>query len=330
MGSGFLFLLSSRYKNLFPAAPTFLPENYPNLENRVAFITGANSGVGYESAKLLASKNCFVLLGVRNISKGNAAIEKLRKDLGDNNGNSIGRLELVEIDLSDLNTITNAVDQIRAKTDKLNLIIHNAGVMNPPIGSKSKQGYELQLGTNVVGPYLLQKKLDPFFIGCDTDFKRIVWLTSSSHLTSPPSGGIQWDDINFIKNEQESALAYGQSKLANIYLSNMWSKFNSDQVQRQNIVSLAVHPGILRTQLFDNYPKFQMKLLNRFLYPPVYGAYTEMFAALSPQLSYKDNGKYVIPWGQIGNLRDDIEKGIHDGIAEKLWNWLESETSNYV
>lgn len=320
-------LLKLVLKDTFFPKTTLLPKDYQDLTGKVALVTGASGGVGRELAKLLAMRNCLVIIGVRDRLKAERAVETIKKEIGDNNGEPVGEFKIVVFDLADLTSIRSGVEQIEAVTNKLNIIIHNAGVMMPPKGSKTVQGYELQLGTNVIGPYLLQKLLDPLFLKDNTSFKRIVWVSSFGHNFAP-EGGINWEDINFEKGGS-SFKAYAQSKAGNSILAGIWPQHHIAEVEAQNIISTSVHPGFLKSEL-QRHQSYIVALIERLMsYHSVYGAYTELFALLSPSLTIKDNGDYFVPWGIKAELRPDVQKSISDGNGENFWKWLDNQVESY-
>ena len=122
----------------------------PDLDGKTVFITGANSGLGYYTAKALAEKNAHVLLACRSLEKANSAIEKL-KSL-----NPEGKFTPIELDLSDLNNVSETVSKISSEFENLDLLINNAGIMHPP-KTLSKQGFEIQFAVNHLAHMLLTK-----------------------------------------------------------------------------------------------------------------------------------------------------------------------------
>ncbi|ODQ61632.1 hypothetical protein WICANDRAFT_48591 [Wickerhamomyces anomalus NRRL Y-366-8] len=314
-------------KDFCPPKPKYLPQDYPDLTGKVALVTGSNTGVGYESAKALLKQNATVLFVNRNMEKTKGAIERIKKELA--NVESLDeKIHLINADLGDLSSIKPAVDQIiKSKIDKIHYTILNAGVMSPPNGSKTKQGYELQIGTNVLGHHLLQELLTPLVLNAVTpDFNpRVVWLTSSAHLYSYPKGGINWDSFHDASNSG-SMMSYGQSKTGNIYQAYIYGKLHKDD----GIISVAVHPGYLNSELQRSYGSLQQYILKKFLYPAVYGSYTELYGALSSDVTLENNGRYIGPWGEFRELRDDIQKGLSDGTAQKFWDWASKEVEPYL
>lgn len=310
-------------RDFWPSKPEFLPKDYPYLTGKTILITGANTGIGYESAKALLKKNATVVFANRSEEKTKIAIAKIQAELG---GDSSQRSIFVKTDLSDLSSIKGTAEELKSKgVTKLHYTILNAGVMQPPKGSKTKQGFELQIGTNVLGHQLLQKFLTPLVLNAVSwDFTpRVVWLASAAHLSSPPNGGINWDSFRNA-DWAGTVSAYGQSKAGNVYQAYIYAQ------QHKDVISVSAHPGYLASDLTRAYKGYLQYLMKLLMSPPVYGSYTELFAALSPKVTLKESGRYIGPWGQFRELRDDVQEGLTDGTAQKLWDWAEAEIRPYT
>jgi NAD(P)-dependent dehydrogenase (short-subunit alcohol dehydrogenase family) len=156
------------------------------------------------------------------------------------------------LDLADLPTIKPAVEKFKASSFRLHLLMNNAGVMSPPKGSKTKQGFELQLGTNVIGHHVLTVLLTPLILETakisPPGSVRVIWTSSiGSQISSPMNGGIQWDDINFnhTSSGNYNFVAYGQSKAGNIFQAAEFAR----RYGVSGVLSASLHPGSLRTNL---------------------------------------------------------------------------------
>lgn len=321
-------------KDLVPHGPHFLPDDYPDLSEKVALVTGASSGIGYEISKALLKQNCTVLFLTRDPRKTRKAIEiikatLIKSNLHFTNDELNSRIFVIEIDLNDLRTIKPAVREIEYLVDKIDYTFLNASVVNPSNGSMSRQGYELHIGINVLGHHLLQKLIHPLIEAAAEDpfsSPRVIWVTSSAHWSSPRNGGIKFHKLRDAE-KTESAESYGQSKVCNIYQAYIYGA----QYQDSNIISLGVHPGYLSSEITShNTGMVKRKCKNAALYHPLYGAYTELFAALHPNITTEDNGRYIGPGGQFRDLRPDIQKGFTNGTAQKLWNWAEDQVKPYI
>jgi retinol dehydrogenase-12 len=129
---------TSIFSTLFPPSPTFKPASLPSQLNRVTIITGAASGVGFELAKILYSCDATVYVCARSLKRCNEAIEKIKSETKGPKLTSEmkGKLEAMVVDLADLRTVKPAVEAFLAKESRLDVLVHNAGVMTPPKGSK--------------------------------------------------------------------------------------------------------------------------------------------------------------------------------------------------
>ncbi|KAK6456934.1 uncharacterized protein RJT20DRAFT_127027 [Scheffersomyces xylosifermentans] len=236
-------------------------------------------------------------------------------------------VHFIQADLGDLTSIKPAVEKFLSQENRLDIIIHNAGVMTPPRGSETKQGYELQLGTNNIGPHLLQKLLDPIFIHTSKTNKpgesRVVWVSSTGQFFAP-EGGVHWKDINYKNTKADKFQIYGQSKAINIMQAIQWPKFHPEA---ENVLSVSLCPGGLRTELQRHSGSIQSFLAGAMLFPARMGAYTELTAALSPSLTVKDQGTHLISFGKIGFARDDLRK---DENGRKAWEFLDQEVAKYL
>ncbi|CCF55874.1 hypothetical protein KAFR_0A04390 [Kazachstania africana CBS 2517] len=316
-----------------PNKAKFTPDMYPDLKGKVAIVTGSNTGLGFQVTKLLYGKNCDVFMVVRNETKGQDARDTLLKEISD----SEGSLTLIAgCDYLDLTAIKAVGEDIRKKLNgrPINMIIHNAGLMPPVNTGTSKQGHEAVFQTNVLGPQLLQHFLDPLFLkNDDTALKRIVWVSSAAHLFGYPEYGIRWENPTFENEPVESRphpmKLYGQSKSANILQAKAWATRNAEKVNEIGCVSVSCYPGNLKTELQRGWGAINQAVGNLLLYNSVYGAYSELYGALSPDLTVADQGAYIIPWGEIGQPRNDIKVGLTTGADLRLWDLVEEKISQF-
>lgn len=309
----------------FIPKPTLTEENLPDQSNCVTIITGGYAGVGKELTTLLYRANATVYVAGRSPEKAQNAIQEIKSS----HSSSKGRLEFLHLDLADLKTIKPAAEAFLSKEEKLNVLVNNAGVMGPPVGTKTPQGHEMQMGTNVLGHYLFTELLTPILektaSNAPANSVRVCWAASLGTYISPKNG-VAWDTkTNSPKVNADPLKDYAQSKSANVHLAHSY------QAEHPNIVSLAFNPGNLVSEL----PRHQGKnmvvgLAQKILcYPTVYGAYTELWAGWSEEAGKQENrNKYVGPWGRWMELRKDIETG-GEGTREKLWEWCEEESKEF-
>lgn len=190
---------------------------------QVYVVTGANTGIGYEVARILYSKNAAVWIAARSEEKGLNAIASIKEAHPTSNG----RLEYLKLDLADLSTIKAPAEEFLAKEKRLDVLFNNAGVMLPPKGSKTAQGYELQLGTNCLGPFLFTQLLTPTLVAtaktAPKGSVRVVWVSSSAADHLNPKGGIDLDNLDY-KRDVFYPYRYGISKAGNYYHATEYAR----------------------------------------------------------------------------------------------------------
>ncbi|KAK9449782.1 uncharacterized protein V1518DRAFT_414635 [Limtongia smithiae] len=316
---------------VYPPSPTLTEKDVPDLTGKVYFVTGGTAGIGKELVRILFWKNATVYVGARDAELFKSASEEIMdKPAVDCKPPSVGRIEMILLDLADLTTIKPAVEDLLTKTDHLDSVWYNAGVMEPPIGSKTVQDYELQWGVNVVGHFVLNRYLTPTIIAsakaAPPNSVRVMWVASDANNFSPSPDGINWDDPNFEKTEGSQFLKYCQSKAADILLGNEMAK----KIAGTGVLSLALNPGHLKSNLFRSMPSWRQTLGGLFSFEPRLGALTEIFVGFSPKIDESHNGGYFVPWGRFGIPRGSVQEGLEQkSTGTRLWGLLESETSMY-
>jgi NAD(P)-dependent dehydrogenase (short-subunit alcohol dehydrogenase family) len=210
----------------------------PDQTGRVAVITGSNTGLGYETAAALADHGAHVVMAVRNLDKGKDAAARITAS------SPHADVALQELDLTSLQSIRAAADQLRADHDRIDLLINNAGVMYTP-KSTTKDGFELQFGTNHLGHFaltgLLLDRLLP------VAGSRIVTVSSVGHRIL---ADIHFDDLQWERRYNRVA-AYGQAKLANLLFTY---ELQRRLAPRGTTIAAAAHPGMSDTELMRNMP----------------------------------------------------------------------------
>ncbi len=205
----------------------------PSQKGRIALITGANSGLGLETARVLVEKGATVILGCRSFEKAHSTIKKFIDSKSD------GSTEFIKIDLSDLRQVKMAAEQLRMRHRRLDLLINNAGIMAPP-RTLSKQGWELQFAVNHLAHMALTLELIPLLN--QYSGSRVVTVSSGAQFL----GKINWDDLQG-EHLYNRWAAYSQSKLANV----MFAMELHHRLRKSNskTSSLMAHPGLARTNL---------------------------------------------------------------------------------
>ncbi|KIX99809.1 uncharacterized protein Z520_04445 [Fonsecaea multimorphosa CBS 102226] len=320
--------------------PSLTEKNLPDQTGKVYLITGSNTGVGYQVAQILYSRNAKVYVAARTESKALAAIESIKKQ----HPKSQGKLEYLYLNLSDLSTIKASAEDFLSREDKLHWLDNNAGVMIPPLGSKGAQGMDLTYQTNILGPFLFTKLLLPILKRTAEDEPRgtvrVSWAGSLAVVLQSPKGGVAWkkgpDGEETLDDKNSNSFTYGVSKAANYFFG---TEFGKRYGVKDGVLHNCYNPGNLSSDLQrhanDQWPSWARWILHTLLlYPSIYGAYTEIYAGLSPDLTLeKDQGAYIIPWGRKGHVRPDLhaEAVTKDkGEASKLFDWCDLVTREYA
>ncbi|WP_198653332.1 oxidoreductase [Actinocorallia populi] len=247
----------------------------PQQNDRTYVVTGANSGLGLETARALAAKGAHVIMACRDLDRGRAAQARIQG----------GRTEVRRLDLADL----ESVREFAAAVESVDVLVNNAGIMMPPL-RRTAQGFELQFGTNHLGHFALTGLLlDRLSAG---DAPRVVTVTSSLHRT----GSIRFDDLNAEKSYSPIG-HYAQSKFANVLfgleLDRRLRKAGSP------VLSLLAHPGYAATNLQSSGPVKLIALLGKpanllLAQPAAHGAVPQLYAAAG---SGAESGRFYGPSG---------------------------------
>jgi len=285
----------------------------PAQTGKLAVVTGANSGIGYETALELVKKEATVVLACRTIAKAEETKRKILQT------HPSAKLEPMEIDLASLASVKRFAQKFQEQFDQLDLLINNAGIMMPPY-QVTEDGIENQLATNYIGHFALTGLLLPLLT--QTPASRVVSLSSLAHKWSD----IQFDDLHFEKGYNKQK-AYGQSKRACLMFAY--------ELQRRlatagyQTISLAAHPGISKTNLDRYFPAFIRPLGTLFLQNQHKGALPTLFAATARELK---GGEYIGPDGfqeMRGHPKivDSDETSKDKKVAERLWKVSEEMTN---
>jgi NAD(P)-dependent dehydrogenase (short-subunit alcohol dehydrogenase family) len=202
---------------------------------RLAVVTGANSGIGKEAAKRLAGAGAQVVLAVRTPPKGEQAREEILATHPD------ARLEVRRMDLADLASVRDFADGLLAAGTPVDLLLNNAGVMAPPTRMTTADGFELQFGSNHLGPFALTVRLLPLLLAAPAP--RVATMSSGVARF----GRIRFDDLQWERRRYRAYLAYAQSKLANLLMARHLATVATER--RWRLESVAAHPGYTRTNL---------------------------------------------------------------------------------
>jgi NAD(P)-dependent dehydrogenase (short-subunit alcohol dehydrogenase family) len=282
-------------------------------EGKIAIVTGANSGIGFEVAVGLVRRDFEVVMACRNLQKAEVAKDKiLRLHPG-------AKINPIRLDTSSLGQVRLFADRFQGEYQNLHLLVNNAGVMMPPY-QITEDGFENQLATNYIGHFALTGLLLPALTG--TSGSRIISLTSLSYKWSE----ILFDDMHFEKGYSKTK-AYGQSKRACLMFAfELQRRLSAHGFES---ISVAAHPGLCKTNLDQYYPALIRPFGNLFLQPAAKGALPVLYAALDEKL---EGGEFVGPdgWLQIRGLPKIIDADRYSNdreIAKRLWDRTQNMTN---
>jgi NAD(P)-dependent dehydrogenase (short-subunit alcohol dehydrogenase family) len=304
---------------------SWTPARLPDLTGKTYVITGGNSGLGLETAKTLAAKGGRVVITARSEANATTALAEVRAAAPGANA------DFVLLDLADLDSVDRAAAELKAKCPRIDAIVNNAGVMQTPF-LKTKQGFELQIGTNHFGHFRLNAAL---FDRLEASAARIVPVASIAH----EFGKVDVSDLDFARRAYDPTQAYGQSKLANLLYG---FELHRRLVARgSRVVSIPAHPGYAATNLqtagvgMDGGSKLfraLYRITNALLARPASeGAYAQILAAADPDAT---PGVYYGPTG-IARARGPVgpcwvaPQGKDEATARALWEATEARVGAF-
>jgi NAD(P)-dependent dehydrogenase (short-subunit alcohol dehydrogenase family) len=289
----------------------------PDQSGTLAVVTGANSGTGKEAARRLAGAGARVVLAVRTVAKGERARADILAEY------PAAQLEVRRIDLADLASVATFADGMLSDGTPIDLLVNNAGVMTPPSRLTTADGFELQFGSNYLGPFALTMRLLPLVLAADAP--RVATMSSGA----ANFGRINFDDLQW-ERRYRPTLAYAQSKLADLMLTEHLAAIAAQR--NWNLRSTAAHPGYTRTNLQTagaSLGQGRPSLLNTMIssvpflpsQEPEQGAEPLLFAATSPEAVA---GGYYGPSGRFGlvgptGTAKPPRKALGAAVNARLW-----------
>jgi len=287
-------------------------ENISDQSGTVVVVTGSSSGIGYETARVLANKGVEVIIAVRNLEKGHAAAQEIKSQYQKAN------VKVMRLDLADLSSVKRFAEELESTYSRLNRLINNAGVMLPP-HSRTVDGFELQFGTNHLGHFALTARLMRLLN--ETKGSRVVTVASSAEKF----GRLDFDDLAWERRQYRGWSAYGDSKIANLYFTyELNRRLKSSGT---GVIVTAAHPGWTATELQRH--TGIVERLNKFFAQDIsMGALPTLRAAYDKEAH---GGEYYGPSGFM-ELRgyavevNSSKRSKDQTIAARLWKVSENLT----
>ena len=297
---------------------TWTEKDVPNESGRVAIVTGSNTGLGYDTARVLAARGARVVMAVRDTAKGDAAAARIR-ELSPG-----AEVTVHALDLGSLASVRAAAAELAAAHPRIDLLINNAGVMYPP-KQTTADGFELQFGTNHLGHFALTGLLLKNLLGVDGS--RVVAVASIAHNIRAK---IDFADLQWETRRYDRVASYGQSKLANLMFT--YDLQRRLAAAKAKTIAVAAHPGVAATELVRHVPGAGLPgvswLSGRLLNTSELGALPTLRAATDPAVR---GGQYYGPDG-FRELRGypklvTSSAQSHDtAVQERLWSVSEELT----
>ncbi|KAH7234636.1 uncharacterized protein BKA55DRAFT_543822 [Fusarium redolens] len=301
---------------------SFNPDrDIPSLEGKVILITGGNGGLGKQSALALSKHQPSELwIAARSAERAEVAIAEIKQQ------SLRVHVRFLELDLTSFASIKSAAQTFLNSVSRLDILLLNAGIMACPPG-QTKEGYEVQFGTNHMGHALLTKLLLPLLtrtaLSSPRNDVRVVSVSSVAHKFGP-SGGIQFDTLKSTASGMSTTDRYGQSKLANILFIRELA------AHHPKLTAASIHPGTVKTDLQkSNDGSWMISAFQRLVVPLVgvsveEGAKSQLWAATAKGVQ---NGEYYVPVGLSGNGSQLSKDKV---LAKKLWDWTEKELASHI
>ncbi|KAF7789134.1 hypothetical protein EIP86_000069 [Pleurotus ostreatoroseus] len=331
----------------WPPKPRFSPEQMPDLTGRVVIVTGlfinnfedrGNTGVGKETVKALLQHNAKTYLAARSQEKAEAAIAELKAATGK-------EAIWLELDLASLASVRRAAEAFLSKERELHILFNNAGVAVCPVEMLTADRYDMQFGTNVLGPFFFTELLMPALVegakSSPDGHARVVTTSSSAAYLGVLHYETMRDNLEARKKLGSPGLYY-QSKFGDAVLAREIARRYADK----GILSFSCNPGWwldylpkpytcltltgyclgnLSTDLQRHMTGLQRKMILAMTYPAHYGALTQLWTATMPEV-IDHNGEFLIPWARFGRCRDEV---YDPEVGDKLWSYLQEQVKGH-
>ncbi|KAJ4298820.1 hypothetical protein N0V90_004062 [Kalmusia sp. IMI 367209] len=300
-------------------------KSIPSLSGKVVLVTGANAGIGKQTALDLSKHSpSQVWVAARNVQSGNEAVAEIKTFASPQTS-----VVFLDLDLASFASVRQAAKRVIAESNRLDILVLNAGMMGGEPGV-TEDGYEKQFATNHMGHALLLKLLTPLLLKASQERigvkARVVILSSAAHKSGViPKNGIDFATINTAQEKFMGITKYAQSKLANAVYASVVAK------RYPEITIVAINPGEVKTGLFSKGSAsggWVIKLLNWIVAPMLWvpvdeGAKNSLWAATSEEA---ESGRFYDPIGKTGGESEIVRKG---KLGEELWEWTERELGRH-
>ena len=284
----------------------------PRLDQKTILITGANSGIGFEAARVFARAGAYVVLACRSRKSASEAIDRICAEVPK------AAISSLELDLANLASVRACAKEAAERLPRIDILCNNAGVMNLSYG-KTSDGFEMHFGINHLGHFALTGLLFETLVASAPS--RIVTVSSWSHR----SGTMQFDDLQWEHTPYDKSRAYGQSKLANILFT--YEMGRRLRARGLDVKAVACHPGLADTNLHLDRATMKRSWFIRYAGPlmgqsAAMGAFPEIYAAVGADIQ---SGDYIGPSGFMGarGLPKKVcsNERSHDvEVAKRLWD----------
>ena len=269
------------------------------LEGKTFVITGANTGIGKVTAKELARKGAHVILACRSQAKTEPVIEEIKRDSGND------KIEFVALDLGDLASVRQCAQQLLDRKIPIHGLINNAGLGGQR--GQTKDGFEIQFGTNHLGHYLFTRMLLDRIK--EAGSARIVNVASKAHYGAK---GIDWTTLQKPTRSVTAMKEYSVSKLSNV----LFTKELARRLEGSKVTTYALHPGVVATDVWRRVPRPVRWVMKKFMVTPEEGAQTSIRCATAPELA-SETGRY---YDRDGKERRPNKLANDEELAKTLWN----------
>lgn len=299
--------------------PPFSSEDIPDLRHQVIIITGGNAGVGYETVRQLSQHNPErIYLAARSKERATEAIRRLQAAHPEG-----ADIQFLQLDLASFDSVKAAAATFLSRETRLDILVNNAGIMMTPEGL-TKEGYEIQFGTNVMGPVLFTQLLMPVLrrtVRINPQ-ARMVMLSSAAHARAP-SDVYKFDELRSTASHRHTTQRYTMSKLADLHYAQALA------VRERGVKIIPVHPGMVATNLHHAATGIFLKpflyaAVGLFATPVEKGALSQIFAAVSPDVK---SGQY---YGPVGKVESGSKLAQDHGLRETLFNWVQKQLEEHV